>query len=395
MKIVAISGSLVPSNVANSLQTMKAVHALAQLGHDVTLIVPFQVAPVPENDSRLGSGEDRWRELATFYGLQKEFQVEYLPSASRRLFFLSAVRRAKSLKPDLLYVWPLPSAVLGLMNGLPVVLEMHDLPSGRAGPLWFRYFRDFKGKKRLAVITGALKEALAERYGAYLRGIAGSSEGRSSDVVLAPNGVEPERFEQLPEPTAARRALGLPEAPTVVCTGHLYAGRGVELFTQLASSFQGQGVRFVWAGGRPADIETWQAQTRAIPNLTFCGFIPNALLPMYQAAGDVLLMPYNREIGISSGVGHSGQVSSPMKMFEYLATGRAIMASDLPVFHEVLNDNNAVFCPPANLEAWESALKGLMDNPARRDELARQARLDSLKYSWTERAKRILDGFPG
>jgi glycosyltransferase involved in cell wall biosynthesis len=395
MKIVAISGSQVPSNVANSLQTMKAVHALAQLGHAVTLIVPFQVAPVPEKDHTQIHGENRWLELATFYGLQKEFQVEYLPSASRRLFFLSAVRRAKSLKPDLLYVWPLPSAVLGLMNGLPVVLELHDLPSGRVGPLWFRYFRDFKGKKRLAVITSALKEALAERYGAYLRGITGASAGRSPDVVLAPNGVEPERFEQLPGQAEARRTLGLPEAPTVVCTGHLYAGRGVELFSQLAASFQEKGVRFVWAGGRSTDIEMWKAQTRDIPNLTFCGFIPNALLPMYQAAGDVLLMPYNREIGVSSGAGHSGQISSPMKMFEYLATGRAILASDLPVFHEVLSENNAVFCPPENLPAWENALQGLLDSPARREELARQARLDAQKYSWTERAKRILDGFPG
>jgi glycosyltransferase involved in cell wall biosynthesis len=377
MKIIAISGSQVPSNVANSLQTMKAVHALAQLGHAVTLIVPF---------SEQNTSDNKWWELATFYGLQKEFQVEYLPSASRRLFFLSAVRRAKSLKPDLLYVWPLPSAVLGLMNGLPVILEMHDLPSGRVGPLWFRYFRDFKGNKRITVITRALQDALTERYGPYIR---------SSDVVLAPNGVEPERFEQLPNPPEARRALELPEAPTVVCTGHLYAGRGVELFIQLATAFQKQGVRFIWVGGRPADIEMWQAQTKALTNLTFYGFVSNSLLPVYQAAADVLVMPYSHDIGISSGAGNSAQVSSPMKMFEYLATGRAILTSDLPVFHEVLNENNAVFCPAEKLPAWVGALQALLDNPDRRDELARQARIDAQKYTWIERAKRILNDFPG
>jgi glycosyltransferase involved in cell wall biosynthesis len=377
MKIIAISGSQVPSNVANSLQTMKAVHALAQLGHEVTLIVPF---------SEQNTSDNRWWELATFYGLQKEFQVEYLPSASRRLFFLSAVRKAKSLKPDLLYVWPLPSAVLGLMNNLPVVLEMHDLPSGHVGPLWFRYFRDFRGNKRMTVITRALQDALTERYGPYIR---------SSDVVLAPNGVEPERFEQLPNPPEARRALELPEAPTVVCTGHLYAGRGVELFIQLATAFQQQGVRFIWVGGRPADIEMWQAQTKALTNLTFYGFVSNSLLPVYQAAADVLVMPYGHDIGISSGGGNSAQVSSPMKMFEYLATGRAILTSDLPVFHEVLNENNAVFCPAEKLPAWVGALQALLDNPERRDELAKQSRIDAQKYTWTERARRILDGFPG
>ena len=66
MRIIAISGSQIPSNVANSLQAMKAVHALAQLGHTVTLIVPVTDQP-----------HSNWGELAAFYGLQKEFRVEY------------------------------------------------------------------------------------------------------------------------------------------------------------------------------------------------------------------------------------------------------------------------------------------------------------------------------
>jgi glycosyltransferase involved in cell wall biosynthesis len=155
-------------------------------------------------------------------------------------------------------------------------------------------------------------------------------------------------------------------------------------------------VGFVWAGGRPEDVTAWKARTQGLPNVTFAGFVPNAQLPLYQAAADVLLMPYSREIGISSGSGHSAQVSSPMKMFEYLATGRAILASDLPVFHEVLNETNAVFCPAEDVPAWQQALQTLLfDSPARKDALAQQAARDAHKYLWTERARRILDGFPG
>jgi glycosyltransferase involved in cell wall biosynthesis len=332
-----------------------------------------------------GEKHPNWPELANFYGLRTPFDIEYLPAASRRLFFLTAVQRAKSLKPDLLYAWPLQSAVLGLMHGLPVALEMHDLPSGSIGPLWYRYFRDFKGEKRLAVITRALKQALDKRYGAHFR---------AEEVVLAPNGVEIERFEQLPDPATARRLLKLPEAPTLVCTGHLYVGRGVELFLELAGRLRG--VRFLWAGGKPEDVETWRAQSESqgLSNITFTGFIHNAQLPLYQAAADILLMPYGREIGISSGGGNSAQVSSPMKMFEYLATGRAIIASDLPVFREVLNDGNAVLCPPEKTGAWEGTIRALLDDPLRRAFLAKQARADAFQYSWTERAKHILDGFP-
>lgn len=376
MKITAISASTIPSSVANSIQAMKAAHALAQLGHDLTLIAPA--------DFSGPASQRQWETLRAQYGLETRFNIEWLPAASRRLFFLSAVRRAKTLQPDLLYTWPMQSAVMGLMLGLPVILEMHDLPSGRVGPLWYRYFRDAKGKKRLTVITKALREALNQRFGAFLR---------PADVVLAPNGVELERFAALPAPEEARRLLGLAAAPTVVCAGHLYTGRGVETFLKLAARLSG--VRFLWAGGKPEEVERWRGESAAqgLSNVTFTGFINNAQLPLYLAAADVLLMPYARQIGISSGVGHSAQISSPMKMFEYLAAGRAILASDLPVFREVLNEENAIFCPPENFNMWQGALQALLDAPVRRAALAGQARADAQNYSWTARARRILDGF--
>ncbi len=377
MKIVCISASQVPYNAANSIQTMKATHALAKLGHDVTLIVPVMNEP--------GSASREWASLARYYGLSVPFQIEWLPTPSRRLFSLSAVRRAKALKPALIYVWPLQSAVLGQLHGLPTILEMHDLPSGRVGPLYYSYFRDLAGHKRITVVTKALKKALDEGYGNVFP---------AKDVILAPNGVEIERFANLPNPATARRHLGLVEAPTVGCAGHLYEGRGMELFIKLAKRMKD--VRFVWAGGRPEDVEHWrtQATTQGATNVLFTGFVLNEQLPLYQAAADILLMPYGKEISISSGKGNSAIVSSPMKMFEYLATGRPIVATNLPVFHEVLSDKNAVFCAPEKVLDWEGALRGLLDNPKRGEQLGQQAREDAKKYSWTERAKRILDGFP-
>lgn len=371
MKIVAISGSIIPSNVANSIQAMKAVHALAQLGHDVTLIVPSH-----ENRSA------DWDMLSQLYGLSTRFSIEYISAPSRRLFFLTAVRRARAFNPSLLYVWPVQSAVLGLFHGFPVIMEVHDLPAGRIGPFWYRYFRDMRGRKRISVITKALLDALDEQFGAFLA---------QADVVLAPNGVELERFSNLPDPQTARRNLGLPEAPTVACTGHLYAGRGVELFLKLAKRMDD--VQFLWTGGKPEDVEKWREVAKDLPNVNFAGFVPNQQLTLYQAAADVLLMPYGKTIAISSGAGNSAKISSPMKMFEYLATGRAILSSDLPVFREVLNENNAVLCPPDDSAFWQGALRGLLDNPARRATLGTQARKDAENYTWIARAGRILDGF--
>jgi glycosyltransferase involved in cell wall biosynthesis len=105
-------------------------------------------------------------------------------------------------------------------------------------------------------------------------------------------------------------------------------------------------------------------------------------------------MPYERAIAGSSG-GNSAEICSPMKMFDYLACGRAILTSDLPVIHEVLNQANACFCPPppGDLPAWTRALAGLLQDAPRRQALAAQAHLDSRRYSWQARARQALEGF--
>jgi glycosyltransferase involved in cell wall biosynthesis len=121
------------------------------------------------------------------------------------------------------------------------------------------------------------------------------------------------------------------------------------------------------------------------------GFIPNFELPLHQAACDVLLMPYERQISVSSG-GDTARFASPMKVFEYLAVGRAIISSDLPVLREVLDEDNAVLAPPEDLESWDRSLTTLLKHPDRREALAAQARRDVTQYAWVERVKRAFEG---
>ncbi|HEX7621787.1 MAG TPA: glycosyltransferase family 4 protein [Anaerolineales bacterium] len=368
MKIVCVSASQVPSDTANSIQVMKVCQAFTQLGHEVTLLVP---GPRPESV-----------DLLAHYGLETLFDIEWLPVRSRRLFAWTAAWRARSLGADLLYAWPIQPAVLAPLVGIPSMLEMHDFPSGRFGPLWFRLFLTLPGKKRLLPITRALQHALEKKYGPMPGG----------QVVISPDGVDLERYASLPDPESARCQLGLPEAPLVLCTGHLYAGRGADLFLALAAKFPH--ANFVWVGGRPADVEYWKAQAeqQSLANLTFTGFITNDRIPLYQAAADLLLMPYERIVSGSSG-GNTANVCSPMKMFEYLAAGRAIVTSDLPVLREVLDETTAVFCPSEEVGAWESALGGLLADEKRRQALGQRARQAVQQYSWIKRSRRTLESF--
>jgi glycosyltransferase involved in cell wall biosynthesis len=371
MKIVAIAGSTIPSDTANSLQVMKACQALVQIGHEVTLLVPGAA-----------SAQNPSMDLKGHYGLQTDFPIEWLSSASRRRFTWESVQQARARKADLIYSWFPQSAVFGLLSRLPVVFEIHIQPTGFFGPIWHRAFTSLHGRKRLVCITRALVNVLERDF--HMR-------FSDDEVVIAPNGVELERFASLPDSATARRQLGLREAPTVMCTGHLYAGRGADLFIALAKTLPQ--AQFIWVGGRPEDIKSWKQRVES-NNLVFTGFIPNQDLPLYQAAADILLMPYSRSIMGSSGSADSAAVASPMKMFEYMAAGRAIVSSDLPVIREVLNEKNAVFCEPDEIGGWRLVIESLLEDDARRMELGKQAQRDVQGYTWVSRAQRIMNGFP-
>jgi glycosyltransferase involved in cell wall biosynthesis len=269
--------------------------------------------------------------------------------------------------------------VLALLFEFPSVFEIHIQPTGAIGPLWHRAFASLRGRKRLTSITQSLVDVLDRSYNIRFN---------ADEVVIAPNGVDLERFASLPAtPELARQKLDLPSAPTVMCTGHLYAGRGADLFLALAKEIPQ--ASFVWVGGRPEDIEIWKSRVES-DNVTFTGFIPNQDLPLYQSAADVLLMPYSRSIMGSSGTADSASVASPMKMFEYMAAGRAIVTTDLPVIKEVLNEKNAVFCVPNDLEDWKSKIEELLTNESRRDELGKQALQDVRGYTWLARAEKVM-----
>jgi len=373
MRIAAITTSRVPSSAANSIQAVKACHGLAQLGHEVCLYVP-------------GEKTTPWPKLSEYYGLVTPFSVTWLPAHKvwrRYDLALNAIENARETKAWMVYTWTLQAALLAQLRGLPVILELHGTPTGKIGPWLFRRWLTTPGRKRLLVITHALLNLLERDYGRSMQGV---------EVQVAPNAVDLEHYAKLPGPSAARQQLELPDGLTAVYSGHFYAGRGIELLLGLAKSFPE--IRFLWVGGRAEDVNGWRIRLKelGVQNVTLTGFIEQTKLPIYQAAGDFLLMPYEKQIAGSSG-GNSADICSPMKMFDYLATGRVILSSDLPVLHEVLNAKNAVFCQAEDLASWEKALRGLLDDESRRRALGDQAQSYARLHTWRDRADHAVAGF--
>ncbi len=373
MKIAYIATSSIPSSTANSIQVMKVCQALTLNGHETHLFIPAR-------------GRLDWDELAVQYGVSVRFDIAGFKSRKylkRFDFITAALSRARSLGVDVIYSRMLWVASFAQMSGMPVILELHDVPAGRFGKPLFQRYLNSRSKKMTVLITRALGKKIEERFGVKIN---------PTQSIIAPDGVDLERYQNLPDPSAARKTLDLKDTLTAVYTGGFYKGRGLELLLQLAKAHPE--IEFLWVGGKKDAIQEWKAiiDQEVLHNITLTGFIANEKLPLYQAAADILLMPFGKTVSGSSG-GNTADVCSPMKMFEYMAAGRAILTSDLSVLREVLTENNARFYPPEDFNALNNEFTKLVNDPALRKSLAESARKAAGQYNWQQRMQKILSSF--
>ena len=179
MKIACISASTVPSGTANSIQAMKVCQSLAQIGDEVRLWLP-------------GDRAAGWDALAEQYGLETPFEITWLPANPRLKrydFAWQALRAARAWGAGAVYTWVPQAALLALWSSLPMLMELHDRPTGQVGPWMFRQIVRHPGKKRLLFITQALQHVLEREQGVRVH---------PGEACIAPDGVDLERYQNLP-----------------------------------------------------------------------------------------------------------------------------------------------------------------------------------------------------
>jgi len=377
MRIHFLSGSLLPSMEASSANVMRTCDALARSGHEVTLF-------------GRRNGTDDVAAVLRGYGVSSDVRLLLLggPAPAQELHGLTrwggysknvryplAVRRAlqEMPPPDLIYGRHLPSMMLAALAlpAVPLAFELHQVRGSRLGRWAERWLF-----QRLAFLgVTAVSEALIADY----RSLYSDLEGL--DLFLARNGADEPREVQ------PAQVGGRPGVRRIGYAGSLFPGKGMETMAALAARLPE--LDFHVVGGSTADVADWRARTVDLPNLIYHGFVDNAQVPAYLAAMDVLLAP-PRPVTRSVTGRDMGRWMSPLKIFQYMAADRPIIASDLPVVREILRHKvTALLVPPEDMDAWVAAL-GQLENPVLAQQVAAAAQADLVqRFTWTAKVRVI------
>jgi glycosyltransferase involved in cell wall biosynthesis len=166
----------------------------------------------------------------------------------------------------------------------------------------------------------------------------------------------------------------------------LYPWKGVGLIIESVAALQD--TRALIVGGHEqepdlARVKDEAARLDCASRVTFTGLLPPRDVAARLRDADVLVLP-NPASAVSSAF------TSPLKLFEYMASGRPIVASDLPSIREVLvHEQSALLVPPGNPPALTAAIRRLKDDRALGARLAARALEDVREYTWAKRAERL------
>lgn len=389
-RLIYVANIRLPTEKAHGLQITQNCEAFAAAGADVELWAANRF-----NTPEMQAIPD----LYTHYGVARNFTVRRLPTLdllplvpertdalARVIFYvqlltftLSALLRLLFTPADVIYSRD-PLVLLAASFVKPkraLVYEAHQLSVGRAG----RWLQRTVVRRVGAVITitGRLRDDLL------------LDEAQRNKFIVAHDGVRAGRFADLPTKAAARRRLGWDaDAYIVGYVGRLHTltqEKGIGTVIDALAQIEGTALALV---GGPDDMaqayrQRWQALGLPDDGFLYTGQVQPDDVPLCIAAFDVCVLAHPF-------TAHFAYHTSPLKLFEYMASGRAVVTAALPAWADVVRDeHNALLVPPSDVGAFAAAFNRLRDDGALRERLGVNARRDALAhYTWDTRAWRIL-----
>ncbi len=357
MRITYLANIRLPTEKAHGIQILKACEAFARAGEEVDLLVPRRESAIKE-------------EPLSYYGIKHTFRIDRLfsfdtVSWGRFGFLLHTISFALSASFSIergAVVYgrdELLLSIVGLLCNNPLFWESHD---GRLN-LCARYLR--RRASGIVVVTRSAQTM-------YMK------EGFQIQKLLAtPNGIDLADFAQPETKEVARARLGLPQDKTIALyIGGLGGWKGVDTLLSAAKLLPSD-VQVAIIGGEEKQVKDLRER---FPHVLFLGPRPYSELSDNQAAADVLVVPNTGRDPVSV------SFTSPLKLIAHMASGRPIVASDLPSIRELVGEDTAILVSPDSPQALAEGIIRAKETPA----VASRAMAQVKAFDWKERAVRIV-----
>ncbi len=366
MKIIYLANARIPTEKAHGISIMKMCEAFSLQGAEVELVVPRRMNKIKEDPF-------------DYYGVRRNFKIKKLlcldlmplekifGTFAFRIqsltFYFFAFFRVLFLKADIIYTRD------NFILFYPFLKRKIFFEAHRLLPV-FLY-------SRLARTAGVIAISHNLKNFFCKKGI------REDKILVFPSAVDLERFDLKETQKECREKLNLPLDKNIVLhTGHLFKENGPKILAE-ASQYVSDKVKIYFVGGTKADLDSFKSFAGKF-DVEIMGHRLSAEIPYWLRAADVLVLPY------ISGDEYGRLYMSSMKLFEYMASKRPIVASELPSLREILNESNAFFVMPDSPQDLAKGINKVLDNPELAGRISEQAYKDVQKYTWGNRARNIL-----
>lgn len=361
-----------PSEKAAALFAAKSAESFANQGFDVTLVVPRR------------KGIDT-RDPFEFYSINKNFSVEYVwvldlfSIFKKTAFWMSFISFSISCY-FFMMKYARKDCVVYSNESLPLFLlswdfkntfyEMHDFPESK-----LNFFGKFLSRMKWVLVHNKWKLGEVQKLFPHIP---------REKFLYEPNAVDTKTFDIKTLKGDARKKLGLSvTAKIAVYTGHLYGWKGVDTLA-LAAQKLPEDFKVIFVGGTDKDVSAFKEKYAKENKISIVGFRPHEEMPLWQKAADVLVLPNTAKEKISA------YYTSPMKLYEYMASRRPIVASDIPSIREIIDEKSAFLVNPDDPTALARAIENAVSVPQIGENLAEEAYKKVSSHTWDKRAQRIV-----
>ncbi|MBI1888945.1 MAG: glycosyltransferase family 4 protein [Candidatus Spechtbacteria bacterium] len=311
------------------------------------------------------------------------FKESGCPFRARIFFYLFwlplfLARHGRSEEKQVLYCldWHVAIAAIfyKLFFGYKIAVEYHDPPFRSWKDWMIAHFCDY-----LLPTTSAMAE--------YLSSV---SRGARKKIAVLPNGIDMQRFAHACSQDECRNILGLPHDKKIVLySGNIVERKGMHVLAD-AASFLSNSILVVFIGGTDENaIMALRERAKEKKNVLIMGYRPHEEIPYWMCASDVVVSPNSLDAKTFQDEA-AIYWTSPMKIFEYMASRRPIVASDTPAMRELLNERNALLVPSDNPKALAEGIKKILNDTDYADRIVKQAFDEVQNYTWEKRAEKIL-----